>query len=61
MRDLEGKTAVVTGSASGMGRAFAECFGRRGHERRDGRHRGAGAARRGPPRWSRWARACSRS
>ncbi|MBW2363097.1 MAG: SDR family NAD(P)-dependent oxidoreductase [Deltaproteobacteria bacterium] len=30
MRDLEGKTAVVTGSASGMGRAFAECFGREG-------------------------------
>lgn len=30
MRDLEGKTAVVTGSASGMGRAFAEVFGREG-------------------------------
>ncbi|HJO23368.1 MAG: SDR family NAD(P)-dependent oxidoreductase [Myxococcota bacterium] len=30
MRDLEGKTAVVTGSASGMGFAFAECFGREG-------------------------------
>ena len=30
MRDLEGKTAVVTGSASGMGLAFAECFGREG-------------------------------
>ena len=30
MRELEGKTAVVTGSASGMGLAFAECFGREG-------------------------------
>ena len=30
MRDLEGKTAVITGSASGMGRAFAECLGREG-------------------------------
>ena len=30
MRDLEGKTAVVTGSASGMGLAFAECLGREG-------------------------------
>ena len=30
MRELEGKTAVITGSASGMGRAFAECFGREG-------------------------------
>jgi len=30
MRDLEGKTAVVTGSASGMGLAFAESFGREG-------------------------------
>ncbi|MEE2677910.1 MAG: SDR family NAD(P)-dependent oxidoreductase [Myxococcota bacterium] len=30
MRDLEGKTAVVTGSASGMGFAFAEAFGREG-------------------------------
>lgn len=30
MRDLEGKTAVVTGSASGMGFAFAESFGREG-------------------------------
>lgn len=30
MQDLEGKTAVVTGSASGMGLAFAECLGREG-------------------------------
>ena len=30
MQDLEGKTAVVTGAASGMGYAFAECFGREG-------------------------------
>ena len=30
MRDLEGKTAVITGSASGMGRAFAKCFGGEG-------------------------------
>lgn len=30
MRDLEGKTAVVTGSASGMGRSFAESFARVG-------------------------------
>lgn len=30
MQDLEGKTAVITGSASGMGLAFAECFGREG-------------------------------
>lgn len=30
MRDLENKTAVVTGAASGMGLAFAECFGREG-------------------------------
>jgi NAD(P)-dependent dehydrogenase (short-subunit alcohol dehydrogenase family) len=30
MRDLEGKTAVITGSTSGMGLAFAECFGREG-------------------------------
>jgi NAD(P)-dependent dehydrogenase (short-subunit alcohol dehydrogenase family) len=30
MRELEGKTAVITGSASGMGLAFAECFGREG-------------------------------
>ena len=26
MRDLAGKTAVITGAASGMGRAFAERF-----------------------------------
>ena len=26
MQDLEGKTAVVTGAASGMGFAFADCF-----------------------------------
>jgi NAD(P)-dependent dehydrogenase (short-subunit alcohol dehydrogenase family) len=30
MQDLEGKTVVVTGAASGMGYAFAECFGREG-------------------------------
>ena len=30
MRDFEGKTAVVTGSASGMGLAFARCLGREG-------------------------------
>ena len=30
MQDLEGKTVVVTGSAAGMGRGFAECFGREG-------------------------------
>ncbi|MBJ22700.1 MAG: SDR family NAD(P)-dependent oxidoreductase [bacterium] len=30
MRDLEGKTAVITGGASGIGLAFAECFGREG-------------------------------
>ena len=30
MRDFEGKTAVITGSASGMGLAFAESFAREG-------------------------------
>ena len=30
MRELEGKTAVITGSASGMGLAFAESFAREG-------------------------------
>lgn len=30
MQDLEGKTAVITGAASGMGYAFAESFGREG-------------------------------
>ena len=30
MREFEGKTAVVTGAASGMGRAFAERFARAG-------------------------------
>src|SRR4051812_18999411 len=30
MRELKGKTAVVTGAASGMGRAFAERFARAG-------------------------------
>lgn len=30
MQDFEGRTAVVTGSASGMGLAFAESFGRLG-------------------------------
>jgi NADP-dependent 3-hydroxy acid dehydrogenase YdfG len=30
MRDLEGKTAVITGAASGMGRAFADRLSRAG-------------------------------
>ena len=30
MRELEGKTAVITGAASGMGRAFADRFARAG-------------------------------
>src|SRR3954469_15008950 len=30
MRDFEGKVAVVTGAASGMGRAFAERFAQEG-------------------------------
>lgn len=30
MQEFEGRTAVVTGGASGMGLAFAECFGREG-------------------------------
>ena len=30
MRDLEGKTAVITGCASGMGRTFADGFARAG-------------------------------
>ena len=30
MGTLEGKIAIVTGAASGMGRAFAERFGRAG-------------------------------
>lgn len=30
MRDFEGKTAVITGGASGMGLAMAECFAREG-------------------------------
>jgi NAD(P)-dependent dehydrogenase (short-subunit alcohol dehydrogenase family) len=30
MQDLEGKTVVITGAASGMGYAFAECFGSEG-------------------------------
>ena len=30
MREFDGKVAVVTGAASGMGRAFAERFGREG-------------------------------
>ena len=30
MREFEGRTAVITGSASGMGLGFAECFGREG-------------------------------
>jgi len=30
MREFEGRTAVITGGASGMGLGFAECFGREG-------------------------------
>jgi NADP-dependent 3-hydroxy acid dehydrogenase YdfG len=30
MRDFEGRTAVITGAASGMGLAMAECFAREG-------------------------------
>jgi len=30
MQDFEGKTAVITGAASGMGLAMAECFAREG-------------------------------
>jgi len=30
MRELAGKTAVVTGAASGMGRAFVDRFARAG-------------------------------
>ena len=30
MKDLAGKTAVITGAASGMGRAFAERFAEAG-------------------------------
>ncbi|MEM7413751.1 MAG: SDR family NAD(P)-dependent oxidoreductase [Myxococcota bacterium] len=30
MREFEGRTAVITGSASGMGLAFAACFAREG-------------------------------
>jgi len=30
MRDFEGRTAVITGAASGMGFAMAECFAREG-------------------------------
>ena len=47
MRDLAGRVAVVTGGASGVGRAMAERFGGRGHARGAGRRRGAGAGRHG--------------
>ena len=50
MEALQGRTAVVTGAASGIGRAIVERFVGRGHAGRAGRHRAGRAARPRPLR-----------
>ena len=55
MTRLQGKSALITGSARGIGRAFAEAYIARGSDGRDCRYQSRARAERPPPRSARSA------